>query len=61
MKRSLRSLAVVQNGLNDSTPIMVRSYVSLFALFEGTTAIKRVGKRSEFFYLSKPEAHLILL
>ena len=43
MKRSLRSLAVVQNGLNDSTRNMVRSYVSLFALFEGTTAIKRVG------------------
>ena len=45
MKRSLRSLAVVQNGLNDSTRNMVRSYVSLFALFEGTTAIKRVGQQ----------------
>lgn len=43
MKRSLRSLAVVQSGLNDSTRNMIRSYVSLFALFEGTTAIKRVG------------------
>jgi len=45
MKRSLRSLAVVQNGLSDSTRNMVRSYVSLFALFEGTTAIKRVGQQ----------------
>lgn len=43
MKRSIRSLAVVQGGLNDSTRNMIRSYVSLFALFEGTTAIKRVG------------------
>lgn len=47
MKRSIRGLAVVQNGLTDSTRNMIRSYASLFALWEGTTAIKRVGMELE--------------
>lgn len=42
-KRSLIGLQTVQNGLTDSTRNMVRAYASLFALVEGTTAIKNVG------------------
>lgn len=43
MTRSMNGLAFAQNGLRDSTRNMIRSYVSLFALFEGTRAIKNVG------------------
>lgn len=42
-QRSLIGLQTVQNGLSDSTRNMVRTYASLFALIEGTTAIKNVG------------------
>jgi|TARA_A100001391_G_scaffold193895_4_gene169714 myosin heavy subunit len=42
-QRSLIGLQTVQNGLSDSTRNMVRAYASLFALIEGTTAIKNVG------------------
>ena len=42
-RSELRRLNVVQSGLNDSTRNMVRSYASLFALVEGTNAIKNVG------------------
>ncbi len=44
LKRNMMGLNVVQGGLNDSTRNMIRSYASLFALFEGTVAIKRVGQ-----------------
>lgn len=44
MNRNMMGLGVVQKGLNDSTRNMIRSYVSLFALFEGTAAIKRIGQ-----------------
>lgn len=43
MTRSMNGLAFAQNGLRDSTRNMIRSYISLFALFEGTRAIKNVG------------------
>lgn len=43
LKRNMMGLNVVQGGLQDSTRNMIRSYASLFALFEGTVAIKRVG------------------
>jgi len=40
---SLRRTNILQRGVSDSARNMVRSYVSLYALFEGTNAIKRVG------------------
>lgn len=46
-KRQLIGLQTVQGGLTDSTRNMVRAYVSLFALLEGTTAIKNVGMQFE--------------
>lgn len=42
-RQELRKLNVVQSGLNDSTRNMIRSYASLFALMEGTNAIKNIG------------------
>ena len=42
-KRSLIGLQTVQGGLADSTKNMVRAYASLFALIEGTAAIKNIG------------------
>jgi tape measure domain-containing protein len=42
--RSQRGLTSVQRGLTDSTHNMIRSYASVFALFQGTVAIKRVGQ-----------------
>lgn len=46
MKRHTRAtigIGVAQQGLADSTRNMIRSYASLFAIMEGTQAIKRVG------------------
>lgn len=45
--RRLGSLNRMQRGLGDSAQNMVRSYLSVFALFQGTTAIKRVGQDFE--------------
>ena len=42
--RSLKKTNIVQRGVADSTRNMIRSYASLYALFEGTVAIKRVGQ-----------------
>lgn len=42
-KRQLIGLQTIQGGLTDSTRNMVRAYASLFALIEGTQAIKNVG------------------
>lgn len=42
-KRQLIGLQTVQGGLTDSTRNMIRAYASLFALIEGTQAIKSVG------------------
>ena len=42
-RKSLRKTNIAQKGLTDSTRNMIRSYASLYAIFEGTTAIKRVG------------------
>ncbi len=47
LKRNMMGLNVVQGGLQDSTRNMIRSYASLFALFEGTVAIKRIGVEYE--------------
>ena len=47
LKRNMMGLNVVQGGLTDSTRNMIRSYASLFALFEGTVAIKRIGQDYE--------------
>lgn len=44
MQRNLNALAFTQNSVTDSTRNMIRSYISLFALFEGTRAIKNVGQ-----------------
>lgn len=47
MNRMIRTqvgLRTVQNGLTDSTRNMIRTYASVFALFQGTVAIKRVGQ-----------------
>ena len=46
-KREMKGLSTIQNGLTDSTRNMIRSYASLFALFEGTSAINRVGQDFE--------------
>lgn len=43
-RKSLRKTNIAQKGLTDSTRNMIRSYASLYAIFEGTTAIKRVGQ-----------------
>lgn len=42
-RKSLRKTNIAQKGLTDSTRNMIRSYASLYAIFEGTSAIKRVG------------------
>ena len=42
-----RKLNVAQKGLVDSSRNMIRSYASVFALFQGTVAIKRVGQEFE--------------
>lgn len=42
-----RKLNIAQKGLVDSTRNMVRSYASVFAMFQGTVAIKRVGQEFE--------------
>ena len=47
IQRSMREMTFVQQGLHDSTKNMIRSYISLFALFEGTRAIKNVGMQFE--------------
>lgn len=50
MKRLTRTqvgLHTVQGGLTDSTRNMIRSYASVFALFQGTVAIKKVGQELE--------------
>lgn len=39
----MSKLNVIQSGLTDSTRNMIRSYASMFALFQGTTAIEKVG------------------
>lgn len=41
--RKLQKTNIIQKGVTDSTRHMIRSYASLYALFEGTVAIKRVG------------------
>lgn len=43
-RRNLRKTNIAQKGLTDSTRNMIRSYASLYAIFEGTGAIKRVGQ-----------------
>lgn len=47
LERNMIGLRTVQNGLSDSTRNMIRSYASLFALFEGTAAIKNIGMQFE--------------
>lgn len=42
-RTTLAGVGMMQKSVGDSTRNMIRSYVSLFALFEGTVAIKRVG------------------
>lgn len=42
--RKLQKTNIIQKGVTDSTRNMIRSYASLYALFEGTVAIKRVGQ-----------------
>ncbi|AKO60913.1 tail length tape measure protein [Pseudoalteromonas phage H101] len=42
--RKLQKTNIIQKGVTDSTRHMIRSYASLYALFEGTVAIKRVGQ-----------------
>jgi len=39
-----RKLNMTQKGVVDSTRNMIRSYASVFALFQGTVAIKRIGQ-----------------
>lgn len=43
-QKEIRKTNIAQKGLTDSTRNMIRSYASLYAIFEGTTAIKRVGQ-----------------
>ncbi|ASU03369.1 hypothetical protein [Pseudoalteromonas phage J2-1] len=43
-RKSLKKTNIAQKGLADSTRNMIRSYASLYAIFEGTGAIKRVGQ-----------------
>ena len=43
-RTTLAGVGMMQKSVGDSTRNMIRSYVSLFALFEGTVAIKRVGQ-----------------
>ena len=47
LERQHKKLNVAQKGLTDSTRNMIRSYASVFALFQGTVAIKRVGEDFE--------------
>jgi len=47
LRRQQLGLSTVQNGLKDSTRNMVRTFASMFALFEGTQAINRVGQQFE--------------
>tara|TARA_R110000787_G_scaffold95634_3_gene198736 strand:- start:593 stop:2578 length:1986 start_codon:yes stop_codon:yes gene_type:complete len=42
-----RKLNIAQKGVADSARNMIRSYASVFALFQGTVAIKRVGQDFE--------------
>ncbi len=42
--KTMLGVSTVQKGLSDSTRHLIRSYASLFALIEGTTAINRVGQ-----------------
>lgn len=44
LTRTQVGLHTVQNGLTDSTRNMIRTYASVFALFQGTVAIKRIGQ-----------------
>lgn len=45
--KALAGVGLAQKSVTDSTRNMIRSYLSLFALFEGTVAIKRVGQDYE--------------
>lgn len=47
LQRQMMGLATVQGGLTDSTRNMIRSYASVFAVFQGTMAIKRTGQDFE--------------
>jgi hypothetical protein len=47
LARTSKRLSMVQKGLTDSTRNMIRSYASVFALFQGTVAIKRMGQEFE--------------
>lgn len=47
LQRQMVGLTTVQRGLSDSTRNMIRSYASVFALFQGTVAIKKVGMEFE--------------
>ncbi len=42
-RKEVNKTNIAQKGLTDSTRNMIRSYASLYAIFEGTGAIKRVG------------------
>ena len=46
-KREVLGLTTAQNGLRDSTRNMIRSYVSLFAVFTGVTSINKIGQDFE--------------
>lgn len=46
-RRETIGLATAQKGLSDSTRNMLRSYVSLFAVFAGVSSINRVGQEFE--------------
>lgn len=46
-QRATKKLSTVQKGLTDSTRNMIRSYASVYAAFQGTVAIKRVGQDFE--------------
>ncbi len=43
-RKGIKQTNIAQKGLTDSTRNMIRSYASLYAIFEGTGAIKRVGQ-----------------
>lgn len=47
VNREALGLKTAQKGLTDSTRNMIRGYASLFAVFEGTTAINQVGQDFE--------------
>ena len=46
-KRSTVGLRAAQRGLTDSTRNMIRAYVSVFAIFEGASAINKTGQDFE--------------